>query len=274
MNPHDTLRLTIVQMCSTPSVEHNHERCCETMSAIAPGSTDLISFPENMWFLRPPGATDGPSLTGNESIFQDLQELAQEKQCAIHIGSFPERIAGSNKCYNTSCIIHPNGVHGPHYRKRHLFSLRSTQETLDENEYCSAGNDIVMDTVKGWKIGHSICYDVRFPEHYRTLATQGMDIAMIPAAFTQTTGPAHWEVLLRARAIENQCFVVAAAQCGVHTSGRASYGHSMIIDPWGRTLAQADDQPCAITATLHRSTLTEVRQTVPALANRRSCTQQ
>jgi predicted amidohydrolase len=155
------------------------------------------------------------------------------------------------------------------YRKIHLFDVEVGGLVYRESEAEEPGDETVVCTVEGWPVGLSVCYDLRFPELYRGLAVDGAELVTVPAAFTMATGKDHWELLLRARAVENQCYVAAANQWGRAEGGKESYGRSTIVDPWGVVLAQAPDEDCVIAAELDRARLQEIRRTLPSLANRR-----
>ncbi|MFO7178426.1 MAG: carbon-nitrogen hydrolase family protein, partial [Pseudomonadota bacterium] len=171
--------------------------------------------------------------------------------------------------HNTSVVVTPDGAVAAAYRKIHLFDVDVGGERYRESESTLPGNAVVSVRVEGFEVGLSICYDVRFPELYRELAQRGAEVLTVPAAFTLNTGKEHWHVLLRARAIESQCYVLAAAQTGVHPGGRATYGHSLVVDPWGTVIAEASDGVGIATATLEREFLTTIRRRLPALAHRR-----
>ena len=175
-----------------------------------------------------------------------------------------------DKFYNHCPVFSPTGKLMNHYNKIHLFNADLGSESWQESQSISAGNTpqtTLLDTP--WKIGLSICYDLRFPELYRQYSEHGCNILSVPAAFTVPTGKAHWKTLLKARAIENQCYVLAAGQCGKHQAGRTTYGHSMIIDPWGKVLAKLEEGEGIITAQLDYNHLQHIRQQLPALQHRK-----
>jgi nitrilase len=155
------------------------------------------------------------------------------------------------------------------YDKIHLFAFDNGRERYDEGRVLEAGSEAVAVDIEGWRVGLSICYDLRFPELYRCLMTPPCDLIVVPSAFTHTTGQAHWELLLRARAIENQCYVLAPAQGGLHENGRRTWGHSMLVDPWGKVLDCRPEGAGVVIGELERQRLADVRQQLPALAHRR-----
>jgi len=185
-------------------------------------------------------------------------------------GSFPEAVPGEARVHNTSVLIAPDGSVEAVYRKIHLFDVDLGPEAcFVESSRVAPGREVVVAQTSIGAIGLSVCYDVRFPELYRAMAERGASWIAVPSAFTPQTGKDHWEVLLRARAIENQAFVLAPAQCGRHTPDRASHGRSLVVDPWGLVMAQAGDRPCVITADCDLEELAAIRRRLPALAHRR-----
>src|SRR4051794_13166979 len=199
-----------------------------------------------------------------------MRELARELRIDLVPGSFTERRDGHDKPSNTSVHIGPDGELRGVYRKIHLFDVTVGETDYRESDSGEPGEEaVVTEAADGTKVGLTVCYDVRFPELYRILALQGALVATVPANFTRVTGAAHWEVLLRARAIENQMFVVAPGQAGEHPPGMAAYGNSMIVDPWGEVLARAPgDGETFVAADLDFGRLAEVRQKLPSLGNR------
>jgi predicted amidohydrolase len=185
-------------------------------------------------------------------------------------GTFPEAVPGEERVHNTLVSVAPDGRVDAIYRKIHLFDVDLGPEArFVESTRVAPGQEVVVVPTPFGAIGLSVCYDVRFPELYRAMSARGAVFFAVPSAFTPQTGKDHWEVLLRARAIENQAFVLAAAQCGRHAPDRASHGRSLVVDPWGLVLAQAGDRPCVITADCDLEELAAVRRRLPALAHRR-----
>ena len=199
-----------------------------------------------------------------------LGTLARELGLWLVAGSLQERAAGEARPYNTSCLLDPRGEIVARYRKVHLFDVDLPgRVAVQESATRAPGGDVVTATTDVGTLGLSICYDLRFPELYRRLARSGAEVLPVPSAFTFPTGAAHWEVLLRARAIENQCYVVAADQAGTSPQGFADWGDSMIVDPWGRVLARAGDGEAVVTAEVDLDYLARVRRELPALAHAR-----
>jgi deaminated glutathione amidase len=207
---------------------------------------------------------DGPAVTW-------AQAAARELGIDLVAGSVSERVDGEEKLRNTSLHIGPDGEVKAVYRKMHMFDVEVDGTVYRESDNEAPGNDVVLTTTAdGVEVGLTVCYDVRFPELYRILAVRGARILTIPAAFTLPTTRDHWEVLVRARAIEDQCFVIAANQVGEHAQGLRSGGRSMIVDPWGLVLAQAADSETVITADLDLDAQDAIRTRLPSLANRRA----
>lgn len=208
------------------------------------------------------------SIPGPSSEF--LAALARELGIHFLAGSVLEEIPGSSKAYNTSLLFDPSGKLLASYRKIHLFDVDlANGVSLRESDTRAHGGDVVVADTELGTMGLTVCYDLRFPELYRQLAHRGANLLFVPAAFTAFTGQAHWETLLRARAIENQAYVIAADQFGKAPKSFACHGHSMIVDPWGTVLAELPDGPGVITAEIDFAHLAKVRAELPALAHRR-----
>jgi predicted amidohydrolase len=197
-----------------------------------------------------------------------LGALARELGLWLCAGSLHERAAGEPRVFNTSCVFDPRGEIVARYRKVHLFDVDLPgRVTVQESATRAPGREVVTAATDIGALGLSICYDLRFPELYRRLARAGAEVLLVPSAFTYPTGAAHWEVLVRARAVENQCFVIAADQAGTSPQGFADWGDSMVVDPWGRVLARAGDGEAVVTAEIDLDYLARVRRELPALAH-------
>jgi len=240
----------------------------ERLIAEAP-DCDLLALPEVLTvrgghddYVRAAEPVDGPTV-------ERLAGIAASRAAWVLAGSIVES-AGDTR-YNTCVLIDREGNVAATYRKIHLFEVHLPDGlTVREQDDYSAGSDPVMTNIEGWDAGLSICYDLRFPELYRQYSAAGAAVLFVPANFTQRTGEDHWEVLLRARAIENQCFVVAPGQCGANPVTRIeSYGNSMVVDPWGRVLCRAGSEPGILTTELAPEALEQTRARVPALLHRR-----
>ena len=262
------MRAAAVQLNSTEDKDRNLERADRLTREAARAGADLIVLPEKFNLLGThehyeAGAEslDGPTVSW-------ARETARELRVDLVAGSFVERREGHDKLGNTSVQAGPDGEIRGVYRKIHMFDVTVAGKEYRESTSQEAGDEVVTSEADGARLGLTVCYDLRFPELYRILAVRGARILIVPAAFTKTTGQAHWDTLLRARAIENQAFVIAADQIGVHPPGNESFGGSQIVDPWGDVLARAEDRECVISADLDFARQDEVRDTLPSLANR------
>jgi predicted amidohydrolase len=265
------MRAAAIQLNSDEDTDRNLRAADELIRAAAAGGATLIVLPEKFNGLgghadsmeRVAEPLDGPSITW-------ARALARELGVDLVAGSIAERRAGRDRLSNTSVHIGPDGEIAGLYRKIHMFDVVVGGVEYRESATEEPGHEIALSRLAdGTELGLSVCYDVRFPELFRILAIRGARVIALPAAFTKVTGRAHWEVLVRARAIENQAFVVAADQCGVHPPGELeSFGGSLIVDPWGEVLARAGDEPCFIAADLDLARQDEVRDQLPSLANR------
>jgi len=264
------MRAAAVQLTATADFDRNLERADRLTRAAAADGAQLIVLPEKWTALGRGDALvagaqslDGPAITWARAI-------ARELQIDLVAGSFSERVGGEERLRNTSVHVGPDGEIHASYRKVHLFDVILEGTVYFESEHEQAGDELVVSaTADGVELGLSICYDLRFPELYRILALGGARIFSVPAAFTVPTTRDHWEVLLRARAIEDQAFVVAANQIGEHAPRLRSGGRSMIVDPWGLVLALAPDREGHIVADLDLEAQARIRRDLPALANRR-----
>ena len=229
-----------------------------------------------MPFSWSPRKKNTPRILYTESDHPGLaasRALAKTHAIWLLIGSAAIKIDESGKAVNRSYLLNPNGDIAAHYDKIHLFDAELPNgETYAESARFLAGSEATIAQTPFATIGLSICYDVRFPHLYRTLAQSGAHILTVPAAFTYTTGIAHWHILLRARAIENACYVIAPAQTGTHAGGRKTYGHSLIIDPWGEIIAEASTETGIITASLNLDKIPQTRQKLPSLKHTRDFT--
>lgn len=233
----------------------------------------LVTFPENCLYMR---LTEGEKIPGFElshSLFSRLSELAIQYKTHLHLGSVPLLIEGH--LYNSSVLITPQGQVQPTYQKMHLFDIQlEGQKAIRESDAFRHGQRPSILEVDGWRIGETICYDVRFAELFSQYARKEVDLILVPAAFLVKTGEAHWNILLRARAIESQSYVVASAQGGTHQGlkggTRETYGHSISIDPWGNVLGEITQHgPGFVVTTLSRQQIENVRKQIPMKFHRR-----
>ncbi len=263
------MRAAAVQLNSTDEYDRNLEVAERLVRAAAGDGAELIVLPEKWTVLGPPEAIvsaaeplDGPALTAAAG-------WARELGIFLVAGSFPERVPGWEKLANTSVMIGPDGDTRATYRKIHMFDVDVGDVSYRESAIEQAGTEIAVGDANGTLVGLSVCYDLRFPELYRILALRGARVITVPAAFTERTGRDHWEVLIRARAIEDQVFVIAAGQIGDAPPHYRSFGRSMIVDPWGVVMAQAADTECFISADLDFAIQSEMRDSLPSLRHRR-----
>lgn len=236
----------------------------------AAAGAQFIILPENAFFMQEPGKGATPLF---DEAVEHLKKQAAELRIWLLVGSVhPPSSAG--KTWNRSLLIDDQGRVTAQYDKIHLFdALLKNGETYKESDRISAGSKAILAQTPWGTLGMTVCYDLRFPHLYRALAKAGADFLSIPAAFTYTTGTAHWHTLLRARAIETGCFVFAAAQCGIHPGNRRTYGHSLIIDPWGTILAEdTEDKTGFITALIDTDRIAEARAMLPSLKHDREFT--
>lgn len=258
-----------VQLTSTDDKARNLARAEELVAEAAGRGAKLVGLPENVAFMGPDAdkpkvaePLDGPTL-------QRFSALAKKVQVTLLAGSVLESGAPGGRFYNTSALFGPDGRRLAVYRKIHLFDVDIPDGArYRESEAIAPGRDVVVAETDVAKLGLSICYDLRFPELYRRLSKQGAEVLFVPAAFTHLTGLAHWEPLLRARAIENLSYVVAPAQTGWHSEKRQTWGHAMVVDPWGQVLATAGSGEGLAVAPIDLEYLSKVRREVPALGNR------
>jgi len=263
------MRAAAVQLSSTPDRDRNLEAADRLTRAAAAAGAVLVVLPEKWPVLGTPEQTaagaeplDGPSLTW-------ARATARELGIDLVAGSLAEHVEDAERGANTSVHVGPDGEDRAVYRKIHMFDVEVGGRTYRESEHEAPGEEIVSsELANGERLGLTICYDLRFPELFRIHAIRGATVMTVPAAFTETTTRDHWEVLLRARAIEDQCFVVAANQTGEPAPGIRTGGRSMIVDPWGLVLAQAPDTETFVVADLDFERLRGIRRKLPSLANR------
>ncbi len=266
----DTLRVACVQLTARTDKAANLELAERLVARAAAGGADLVVLPEKWNGVAEPSglAALAESLEGGESV-EAMARWARTHGVSLLGGSITERREGRERLSNTSCAFDPDGRLVAVYRKIHLFDVEVDGRVYRESEAEEPGDEPVLAELEGWGVGMSICYDLRFPELYRLLAVEGAELLAVPANFTATTGRDHWHVLLRARAVENQCFVAAAAQVGEPLPGRPSYGRSLVADPWGVVLCEAPDEETVVVAEVDRSRLRSIRERLPSLAHRR-----
>jgi deaminated glutathione amidase len=266
------MKVAAIQMVSAQAVPANLEAARELIEEAARGGAELAVLPEYFCLM---GKRDSDKLAVKEAYgggpIQDfLARTARHCELWLVGGTLPLQAGDEAHVRNTSLVYSPAGECVARYDKIHLFKYDNGRERYDESRVIEPGAD--MHTVQirdraghDWRVGLSVCYDLRFPELYRA---QGADVLLVPSAFTYPTGQAHWELLLRARAVENFAYVIAPAQGGVHENGRRTWGHSMVVDPWGDVVAQRDEGAGVVLAELDAERLASVRAQLPALDHR------
>jgi nitrilase len=267
------LQITSIQMISTPVLQENLDTANRLIEQAAKTGAQLVVLPEYFCLM---GLKDTDKVLARETlgsgpIQEQLAAMAKANDIYLVAGTIPLEAQSTSKVLNTTLVFNPQGERIGRYDKIHLFGFQTATERYEESETIEAGNTPSVLSIKinheEWRFGLSICYDLRFPELYRSLGE--VDCHIIPAAFTYTTGKDHWEILLRARAIENQCYVLSSAQGGTHINQRRTWGNSMLIDPWGVVLANLPEGEGFISGVLSKDKLNEVRSKLPALKHRK-----
>lgn len=268
-----TFKVAAIQLNSQPDFRKSMDMVKHAIEEAFASNADVVALPENFAFMGDELEKHRLAERIEETVMKEIPALARHYGITIIAGGFPVR-AENGKVYNRAIIFDRDGEITARYDKIHLFDVDlSQEETYRESDTVEPGDvtPVVCDIYTGdgaVRAGLSICYDIRFPELYRQLSERGADLIFIPAAFTRPTGEAHWEILLRARAIENSCYVIAPAQTGSHGQKRKTHGHSMIIDPWGRVLADAGTSPGIALAEIDTGLIEDVRQKLPSLKHR------
>ena len=265
------MKIAAVQMVSGTSVERNLETARRLVGEAARGGAALVALPEYFCLM---GRNDRDKLAlaeapGDGPIQQMLSDTARAHGIWLIGGTLPIRSGDPERVLNANCVHAPDGTLAARYDKIHLFKYDNGRERYDEGSAICAGGAPTSVQAGTFRVGLSVCYDLRFPELYRALMHPPCDLLSVPAAFTYPTGRAHWELLLRARAVENQCYVIAAAQGGMHENGRRTFGHSMIVDPWGEVLDMRPEGEGVVLAEADPQRIASVRMQLPALEHRR-----
>lgn len=263
------MKVAAIQMVSTPSVEQNVDSVRRLIAQAAQQGAQLVLLPE-YWPIM--GMQDLDKVAHAEHLDAGpiqtfMSDIAREHRIWLIGGTLPMVSPEADKVLNTVMVYDPQGEHVVRYDKIHLFSFTKGGESYDEARTIVHGTKVASFDAPFGRVGLSVCYDLRFPELYRAMGE--CSLIVMPAAFTYTTGKAHWEILLRARAIENQCYVLAAAQGGQHTNGRRTWGHSMLIDPWGEIKAVLPEGEGIVIGEIEASYLQQVRENLPALRHRK-----
>ena len=269
MMSENTMQIAAIQMVSTPVPEENFAAARRLTAQAVQAGAQLVLLPE-YWPIMGMHESDkvAHAEKPDEGPIQALMaELAREHRIWLIGGTLPLIAPEAGKVLNTMLVYGPQGQRVSRYDKIHLFSFTKGSESYDEARTIVAGSDVQTFDAPFGKVGLSVCYDLRFPELYRAMGD--CKLIVVPAAFTYTTGKAHWELLLRARAVENQCYVLAAAQGGQHPNGRRTWGHSMLIDPWGEVKQVLPEGEGFISGSIDPDVLRQVRESLPALRHRR-----
>lgn len=261
-------QVAALQMVSTPDVTRNLAEARRLIAEAAGEGAQLVLLPEYFCFM---GHRDTDKLALAEPyrdgpIQQFLADAARRHGIWVIGGTLPLKAPEPDRVLNTTLVFDPSGNEAARYDKIHLFNFEKGDESFDEARTIRAGDTVVAFDAPFGQVGLSVCYDLRFPELYRRMGDCALMV--VPSAFTYTTGRAHWETLLRARAVENQCYVLAAAQGGKHENGRRTWGHSMLIDPWGEIVAVRDEGASVVLGAIDPQRITDVRQSLPAWRHR------
>lgn len=266
-------QLTALQLTSSAFPAENIQQIRSLLATIPAHRPQLVALPEGALCFD--GAVDANQQLkeplGQGYWQQQMADLAKEFQIYLLLGTFPTEIAGSDKFAASSLLFGPDGELCADYQKIHLFDADVADGTgsYRESERTAAGSKVTVAALPGLHLGMAVCYDMRFPGLFQAMVDQGMTVLALPSAFTTVTGAAHWHTLLRARAIETQCFVIAPAQTGCHQQGRKTYGHSLIIDPWGQILADAGETAGVISVTIDLTEVTNLRRKMPVQRHQR-----
>ncbi|WP_163786822.1 carbon-nitrogen hydrolase family protein [Myxococcus vastator] len=262
--------IAAAQMVSTADKAHNLEAATRLIRRAAGLGARLVGLPENFSWMGPEPERQGAAEGLDGPTMSRMASLARELKVTLLAGSVLETGAPGGRLYNTSVLFGPGGERLALYRKIHLFDVEvGDGATYQESAAVAPGTDVVSAETEVGRLGLSVCYDLRFPELYRRLSREGATLLAVPAAFTLMTGKDHWEVLLRARAIENQAYVLAPAQGGRHSANRVTYGHALVVDPWGLVTARASEGEGLALAPVDPELLARIRRNLPCLEHRR-----
>jgi len=263
------MKVGVVQMDTKANKEANFNKARELIEEGVDKGASLVGLPEYFNYIGPTQEEPAEAEMIPGPTTQMLASLAKEHGIWLHGGSVLEKVPGGEKMYNTTVVFDPNGEIVARYRKIHLFDIEIKDgPAITESDNKASGDEIVFFKIGEVKVGLTICYDMRFPELYRILTLKGARIIMIPSAYTFFTGKDHWEPILRTRAIENQIYIVAPAQVGTKPGFR-TYGHSLVVDPWGNIIAEAQEEETVLVADLDMDYLERIRKQIPCLNNRR-----
>ncbi len=269
-------KIAVAQTSSGDIIQDNIDYASGLIAEAADQGAEAIFLPECFALMQTSRAQlrESAEVFGRGTIQSAIGEAAKNCGILVFAGTLPLRSKDSKRVFNSSLVFSPQGNVLARYDKIHLFDVRlDSGEKYLESAYTMAGDQLALVPTSWGMIGLSVCYDLRFPELYRELVQAGAEILLVPSAFSVTTGPAHWECLLRARAIENFCYVIAAAQVGKHPSGRSTYGHSLVIDPWGKVVAENKSSKGLVMAEIALNEVSRARRQMPSLAHRKNIPQ-
>jgi len=266
-------KISAIQMSSGPNIQANLDEAAKLIEQATSQGAELLVLPENFSQMA---NTDKERVSSAEEAGEGLVQSflstqASKNNCWIVGGTIPIKSEEAGKAYSSCLVFNDKGEQVARYDKIHMFDVRieENNETYNESETTTAGEKVVVIDTPFGRLGLSVCYDLRFPELFRTMIDQGMEICALPSAFTAFTGQSHWEPLIRARAIENQCYMVAAAQGGYHVNNRQTFGHSMIVNPWGNILGSVGTGPGVVITEMERQVLESTRNNFQVLNHRR-----
>ena len=260
------MKVALIQITVGSNFDENFEKSKIFLQDSLKSSPDFILLPECFLFLS---SKSKILIEMSHHSIKYFKNFSKMNKVYLLLGSLP--ITENDKLFNRSILINPDGDLISIYDKIHMFDIiLKNGETYKESDFYSPGTELKMSKVLGYSVGHTICYDLRYPKMYRALAKKGSQIIVIPSAFTQTTGKAHWHSLVRARAIENGVFVLAPNQWGINNENRSTYGHTLIVDPWGEILAEADNGEMIVTAELDLNRVRDCQNAIPVLINDRN----
>lgn len=268
------LQCAVVQLQSGDDVAANLSAVQQHVAEAARRGARLVVLPENFAYFGPEerkGQVAEALHQPQGPIARCLADLCRKHDLFLIGGGMPEVSGDVSRPYNTCVVVNPAGEVQARYQKIHLFDVTlPSGDKMHESRATTPGNAVVLVDVEGYRVGLSVCYDLRFPLLYAELRRRGADVLVVPAAFTQQTGQDHWRPLLQARAIENQCWLLAAGQWGVHPGGKTTFGHSMIIDPWGTVVGECPNRPSSVVHPVDATSLDDVRARIPCFEHRRT----
>jgi deaminated glutathione amidase len=264
------LKIALIQLTSNDDPERNITHVRALVADAAGRGAELVATPENTFLMEAPGTERTFYTQENHPGVKAAAEMAKLHKLWLLVGSVAVKVDDSGKTMNRSLLINPEGNIAAHYDKIHLFDVEvGDGQSYRESAKFLPGAHAVMVATPWAKLGMTICYDLRFPHLYRELAKLGAEILAVPSAFTQVTGEAHWHVLLRSRAIENGCYVIAPAQCGTHPGNRKTFGHSLIVDPWGEVVVDGGTKEGVVMAEIDLDKVKQVQAKIPSLKHDR-----